>query len=264
MTTNKTSIDDIVNNINYRKDTSFNEFDTNDTDYTGSQIKTHHDLIHSVINELDDYRFNNRYYSSDYNKAKYELLYDNIISDVSTNLVDQMTDLSHNVQYLAPRFQNVVNQEKNQSLMNNTIKESKDTLVKRNRRLLDGVNENNRMTEINTYYIKRYRAQNNLLYFIIKLNVFIILLTLINNSYSTILPDLIYAAIVGLTAAYGFITLCWRLYDIYVRNDRNFDEYDQHKFSKTSLNDTPSFIDRDDYDLSKCKTLNDTVKLFNS
>ena len=41
MTTNKTSIDDIVNNINYRKDTSFNEFDTNDTDYTGSQIKTH-------------------------------------------------------------------------------------------------------------------------------------------------------------------------------------------------------------------------------
>ena len=175
-----------------------------------------------------------------------------------------MTDLSHNVQYLAPRFQNVVNQDKNQSLMNNTIKESKDTLVKRNRRLLDGVNENNRMTEINTYYIKRYRAQNNLLYFIIKLNVFIILLTLINNSFSTILPDLIYAAIVGLTAAYGFITLCWRLYDIYVRNDRNFDEYDQHKFSKTSLNDTPSFIDRDDYDLSKCKTLNDTVKLFNS
>ena len=195
---------------------------------------------------------------------KYKLEYDDIISDVSENLVDQMIDLSHNVHYLAPRFQNVVNQEKNQSLMNNTIKESKDTLVKRNRRLLDGVNENNRMTEINTYYIKRYQVQNNLLYFIIKLNVFIIILTLINNSFSTILPDLIYAAIVGLTAAYGFITLCWRLYDIYVRNDRNFDEYDQHKFSKTSLNDTPSFIDRDDYDLSKCKTLNDTVKLFNS
>ena len=104
MTTNKTSIDDIVNNINYRKDTSFNEFDTNDTDYTGSQIETHHNLIHSVINELDDYRFNKRYYSSDYDDKKYELLYDNIISDVSDNLVDQMIDLSQNVHYLHRDF----------------------------------------------------------------------------------------------------------------------------------------------------------------
>uniref|UniRef100_A0A6C0ETJ8 Uncharacterized protein n=1 Tax=viral metagenome TaxID=1070528 RepID=A0A6C0ETJ8_9ZZZZ len=77
----------------------------------------------------------------------------------------------------------------------------------------------------NTYYYKKYKAENNLLYFIMFICVLIIILNLLKRNF-TYFDDLSYSVIIGIILAYSFIHILYILWSIMYKDKLNFDEND--------------------------------------
>ena len=75
----------------------------------------------------------------------------------------------------------------------------------------------------NTYYYKKYKTENNLLYFIMGICVLIIVLNLLKKSF-TYFDDTSYSVIIGFILAYSFIHILYILWSITYKDDLNFDE----------------------------------------
>jgi hypothetical protein len=77
----------------------------------------------------------------------------------------------------------------------------------------------------NTYYYKRYKALNSVLYFIMIICIILIFLTLIKKS-NPYFDDKSYSIIVGVVLALSVIYIVKQLWSIMFRDKQNFDEYD--------------------------------------
>jgi hypothetical protein len=96
--------------------------------------------------------------------------------------------------------------------------------------LNESTNENVRQIQINTYYYKRYKSENQLLYFIIIVLVFVIVISFIKKRYPFI-DDLAYSIIIGTILALSIIYIIYNLWIILNKDDKN---YDEHKYDYTS------------------------------
>jgi hypothetical protein len=98
------------------------------------------------------------------------------------------------------------------------------------------INENLRQIQINTYYYKRYKSENYILYFIMFILTFLIIIALIKQKYAY-LDDLAYSVIVGTILALSLLYISYSTYLIIMKDDSNYDE-DNFMFN-TSIEDIP-------------------------
>jgi len=81
-----------------------------------------------------------------------------------------------------------------------------------------------RLVQINTYYGKRYEYQSKLMKKIIMVCIPLLILFILKKK--SILPELIANYAIGITIAVGAFLIIRNIWDIYTRNNMNFDEYD--------------------------------------
>ena len=93
----------------------------------------------------------------------------------------------------------------------------------------------------NTYYYKRYKALNAILYFIMLICVIIIVVTIIKKSVP-FFDDTAYSVVVGFILALSVIYIVRQLWSIMFRDNKNFDEYAYTFNPNTIDNDTNNNI----------------------
>ena len=91
-------------------------------------------------------------------------------------------------------------------------------------------NENNiRLTEINTYYGSKYNAYIEILKIIVFFSICVLIISIIKNL--NIIPDVVLNGIMGIFLIVGLFYSLWLSYDISLRDNINFSEYNW-KFNK--------------------------------
>jgi hypothetical protein len=90
--------------------------------------------------------------------------------------------------------------------------------------LNEPINENVKQIQINTYYYKRYKSENQLLYFINIVLVFVIIISFIKKKFPFI-DDYAYSIIIGTILALSILYIIYNLWIILNKDDKNYDEY---------------------------------------
>ena len=175
------------------------------------------------------------------------------MKDIQSSIDANMLKIFSNSKYIQDRVIYSKNQDKNQALMTDTLSTVKDNFEKNNKSLLGDISLQKRSIMINNYYHKKYKTQTMLLYFIIKVCLFIIAATLINSKFPFLLPDIAYNVLVGPTFAISLIYIVTQLYDIIRRDDMIFDEY-KITMNKSSKDDEYDPENQDTSDDSECLT----------
>uniref|UniRef100_A0A6C0D1K9 Uncharacterized protein n=1 Tax=viral metagenome TaxID=1070528 RepID=A0A6C0D1K9_9ZZZZ len=98
-------------------------------------------------------------------------------------------------------------------------------------------NENVKQIQINTYYYKRYKAENQLLYFIMIVLLFVIIITLIKKNYP-FLDDLAYSIIIGSILGLSIIYIVYSLWIIMNKDSSNYDE-NEYSYSTNNITSGP-------------------------
>ena len=105
----------------------------------------------------------------------------------------------------------------------------------------------------NTYYYKKYRQQTKLLVFIIFICIIMVILTNLRKRYSYF-DEKSYTLIIGTILAFAFIYLVYGLWDLSIKDDKNFDEYNYGVYGGGGGNYNVPEYDSQDVDLSNCMT----------
>ncbi len=100
------------------------------------------------------------------------------------------------------------------------------------------LNEHLKQVQVNTYYYKRYKSENRLLYFIMFICFIIISIALIKRKMP-FFDDLSYSIIVGIILGLSLLYIGYNIYLLMHKDNINYDE-DDYKFnpnSKTNVDD---------------------------
>ena len=96
--------------------------------------------------------------------------------------------------------------------------------------LNEPINENVRQIQINTYYYKRYKSENQLLYFINIVLVFVIIISFIKKK-NPFIDEFAYSIIIGTILGLSILYIIYNLWIIINKDDKN---YDEHNYKDTS------------------------------
>jgi lipopolysaccharide export LptBFGC system permease protein LptF len=86
----------------------------------------------------------------------------------------------------------------------------------------------------NTYYYKKYRQQTRILLFISFICVLMIVLSKLRFSYF----EKVYSLVVGIILGLAFIYTLYGIWDLLIKDDKNFDEYNFAIYGRPSKNIT--------------------------
>ena len=92
------------------------------------------------------------------------------------------------------------------------------------------LNEDLKKVQVNTYYYKRYKSENQILYFIMFTSFVIILIALIKKKL-TYFDDISYSIIVGIIMV---LALSYILYSVYLLTYKDEVNYDEDNYPYTS------------------------------
>tara|TARA_Y100000389_G_scaffold99044_1_gene95716 strand:+ start:820 stop:1617 length:798 start_codon:yes stop_codon:yes gene_type:complete len=202
-----------------------------------TQIDKSNDLIDSIVNESYNYKFNTK---SD-NFDEINTIQNNEIS-LNNIFIDDISRVSHQ---LDKTIINSLDSNRNQKHMNKFIKEQKDTIIRKNVNVLKELDESNKKMLINHFYYKKNKAQFNILYYLLIVIILLLTFNYLNKYFKIILNDTLFIILsVSLISVY-FVYLCFQLYDLYARSDRNIDEYDFNTYLSASIKG----INKDDTNL---------------
>ena len=95
-------------------------------------------------------------------------------------------------------------------------------------------NDNIEVTKWNTYYYKKYKIQNKLLIFIICICITIIILSIIKRNFSYF-DETAYIVIVGIILGFSILIIIVILFQIYSKDNMNFDEIDYGIYSGSGI-----------------------------
>lgn len=98
------------------------------------------------------------------------------------------------------------------------------------------LNEHLKQVHVNTYYYKRYKSENKLLYFIMFICFIIISIALIKRK-NPFFDDLSYSIIVGIIMGLSLLYIGYYLYLLIHKDNINYDE-DDYKFNPKSKSET--------------------------
>ena len=150
-----------------------------------------------------------------------DLLTDNLTSHEAT--LDLLED---NAARLGDTYDYSSDMYRNQKYTNDSMKLENDIIKKRHEDTLGNIQENQRQFEIYRYYYYKNKVQLHILYTFLFYLIVMIALTLVHNYVPQFISDAMYAILFGLGTGIFFIYLCLCLYDIYLRSDIVFHEYD--------------------------------------
>lgn len=199
------------------------------------------------------------------NKGDLDVNYNNsgnIITDLSGLLQQNtqyqkhlLTILDKEAQSISKSYNKSADMYRNQKFAKDVINEKLETVKRNNNNLFFGLSNIKRNIEINNYYYKKNKLQIRILYYLIALCALIYILGYLNKNYSFVFNDNLYVLCVGLLIGIFTIYLCYSFYDIYLRDDHNFDEY--KTFWKARIGDVSGAVDipnelEIDYDFSLC------------
>ena len=140
-------------------------------------------------------------------------MYDTVLNSVSqtrVDLVDQMTVVG------------VVENELNNAKVNlNKLEEAKNNKM--------------RMVEINTYYGQRYQAHTGVMKLVIMITIPLLILAILNKKQ--LIPSNIANLLTIIILLVGGFLFIRRIYDLYSRDNMNYDEYDW-KFNPAAIQPT--------------------------
>lgn len=225
-------------------------------------LQTSHNTTDTLMEELYDYNVygsdqslidNNKYYGASGDKS-------NILNNIRTMIISDLSmqqniiaSLNTSSEQIKKTYNKSGDMYRNQKYMNSVVKSEHDALEKRNYDLLQGMDNKKRSIEINNYHYKRNNAQVHILYMIVYLCILSYVLYYLNENVKFIMPDLLYALLTGLTLGLFVLYIAYCLYDVYLRSDHNFDEYEMHWNKRALLDkDNEEIKKNNDFDLSVC------------
>lgn len=103
-------------------------------------------------------------------------------------------------------------------------------------------NDHLRQVQINTYYYKQYKSENQLLYFIMIVCVIIIIIAVIKQRIP-FFDDYAYSIIIGIILSISFIYILSSLWRLIYKDKYNYDE-DDYLFNTMNFSDIGSDISR--------------------
>jgi hypothetical protein len=131
--------------------------------------------------------------------------------------------------------------------------------------LNEPINENVKQIQINTYYYKRYKSENQLLYFINIVLVFVIIISFMKKKFPFI-DDFAYSIIIGTILALSILYIIYNLWIIFNKDDKNYDEYN-YLYTSTQTGDhnlsDSELINESCLDKSIPDAINDTIDIDN-
>lgn len=154
--------------------------------------------------------------------------------NLQTSMIENINKRSN---VLGNTFNYNVDMYRNQKNMNDTVEEQTKSLKKRNFKYLEGVVNDKKQIEIYNYYYNKNKTQQNILYYLFIICIIVIILTYINLHFNFFLNDAIYSIIVGLIFSLYVIYFIYSFYDIVIRDDINFNEYN-FMWGKSKLPDS--------------------------
>ncbi len=113
------------------------------------------------------------------------------------------------------------------------------------------VNEQLKQIQVNTYYYKRYKSENNILYVVICILILIIVISIIRNKYP-FFDDVSYSIIVGIILVGLLIYIVSSIWKLFYKDKLNYDETDYGYMSSDNIvsgsnEDNSSECDRTSY-----------------
>jgi hypothetical protein len=85
----------------------------------------------------------------------------------------------------------------------------------------------------NTYYYKKYRQQTHMLFFISCICVLMIVLSKLRSAY---FDEKAYSLVIGIILGLSVIYMLYGLWDLLLKDDKNFDEYDYSIYGSSGKN----------------------------
>jgi len=116
----------------------------------------------------------------------------------------------------------------NQSRFYNQMNDSLKTFSK-------PINEELKKIQVNTYYYKRYKSENQILYFTILILVIVIILSLIKKKYP-FFDETAYSITVVIILAFSLIYIMYSIWKLLYKDNLNYDENDYGHMSLDNIN----------------------------
>ena len=242
----------MANNINYN-------YNNKNTSYTGQEVmnsafQKQNSLFDSLVNELYNYNLYGRYKANDLTTTDLNEKYldpnDDTLNMDQDNLRTQLIDSLNSVRELnsstadqivldSDNLKKTYNysaaQYRNQKFHNDVVKNEKDYLERRNYDLLQGVENNKKHNKIYVYYYKKNKAQLKILYYFLISILILIAFTFLNRQFKAVFNDLLYAVLTTIVSFIYVVYLVFNLYDIFRRDNSNYDEYNMGSWWDPSM-----------------------------
>ena len=146
------------------------------------------------------------------------------INELAESRVSLYTQLNQNAVYLNDRYGDTRNSAMNQKAVVDIVEAELNNVKKQMNVYKTDLTNKLRLIEINDYYDKKYTSQTDVLKTISGLCLIIIVLLIINQK--TNMPEKITNILIGIIIAIGIIVTILKLWNIFIRDNQVFDEFD--------------------------------------
>ena len=195
-------------------------------------------LMDELIKQMYNYDLYGRYRDNNFDATNNPTSID-LSNNLSINIQSQnamLNSLASDAKRIQKTYNYNADLYRNQLKTNELIKKEKDVVEKRYNVVTDEIINNQKQHEIYQYYYYKGKAQLKIIKNFILLFLILILLTFINRKFNFIINDSLYSFLIGLIFAIYVIYTCTQLYDIYLRSEFVFHEYDTWDNPGVSIN----------------------------
>ena len=193
-----------------------------------ASFDTQNDLVDNMLdNELYNQELYNGGIGERYNSKAPQTDFYKIVNqatDFQRSKLDKLANID--VSNVSMTYNKTADMYRNQYAVDRYVESKMNKFKKRNKHLLEDVDNKIRQKEIYTYYYKKYNAQKKILLNIVFGALLVIGLSYLNKSYKFLLTDTLFILALGLILAVIVINICIQLIEIFFRNNINYDEYD--------------------------------------
>ena len=208
-----------------------------------SEIKlafdTQNRLIDKATEDLYKYDVYGRFKESNRASDASDVLSDTIA--VQDEMLRGLNNRLDNIQTIYDYSADAYRNQENTNIM---MKKQKKVMKKRYNQIHDSIMENQKQHMIYQHQYFKNKAQIKILYTFIFLLLAMTIFTFLNRSFSVYFTDNIYVISMGLSLSFFFIYTCLQLYDIFLRSDFIYDEYETPTTSLSHLDVTTQEIDK--------------------
>lgn len=215
--------DNIDNNVSVKATKSGVAFD--------KQSKLLDKTLENIYNDElyhDEILPNGLYYQNYFDKSSKDILnnFETLFKGNSNrqgNTIDVVKTASDNV---SNSYNYSVDMHRNQDTMNRFLENKVKKFRKRNKALLEEVDNHLKMKQLQTYYYKKKQSQIKILYSIIITSVVAFVLRFLNKNFDFIMSDSLFVILLAIlfVAFSGYVFM--QIIEIMFKSNIDFDEYD--------------------------------------